>query len=395
MRLPINYYDVALKHRPNLVASAELDGEDLRRQGRTNPVAVIDELTAPRLGDALQIQGEQLLQELAKLRHCTIDQVKYSLATSEHDKRNLNAYITTIEFDYHCFLNFSLAGKKVFYFQDGLVQQLANSEMNVPASMLQLPYPTSMFVFTAPDILEAMYEVNTGNGQRDAIVYDTPLTVFLSIIEPDKEQNYRRLVMLACHADDKKMYHVVKRSLALFDEWDLEQALHTDWDDILKDNGNRGFHMTKSEDYRVGKSTDETFYTDGLHFFRVLINSILYVSSINAETLQVASPHTSLDQQLKEAKSSLERRDLFRAAQKASKLPYVLVGASVHSVDCSEAPPDQVWTKRKLSVRFSVKGHFRQQPYGPGRQERRLQYIHPFYKGPEMADLINKPYIVR
>jgi hypothetical protein len=36
-----------------------------------------------------------------------------------------------------------------------------------------------------------------------------------------------------------------------------------------------------------------------------------------------------------------------------------------------------------------VKGFFRHQVYGPGREGRRWQWIKPFYKGSEMADLVS------
>jgi hypothetical protein len=41
-----------------------------------------------------------------------------------------------------------------------------------------------------------------------------------------------------------------------------------------------------------------------------------------------------------------------------------------------------------------VKGFFRHQVYGPGREGRSWQWIKPFYKGSEMADLVSKPYLV-
>ena len=46
-------------------------------------------------------------------------------------------------------------------------------------------------------------------------------------------------------------------------------------------------------------------------------------------------------------------------------------------------------------VRFMVRGHWRQQPFGPGGQQRKLIWIKPFYKGPDIAQVINKPYVVK
>jgi hypothetical protein len=51
--------------------------------------------------------------------------------------------------------------------------------------------------------------------------------------------------------------------------------------------------------------------------------------------------------------------------------------------------PDPDW----YTIRFPVSGHWRQQPYGPGRKQRKLTYINPYIKGPTDAPLQTKPQI--
>jgi hypothetical protein len=51
---------------------------------------------------------------------------------------------------------------------------------------------------------------------------------------------------------------------------------------------------------------------------------------------------------------------------------------------------DVEWTKRWL-----VRGHWRQQAYGPGRKLRRPLYIQPFIKGPEDKPLEVSPEVVK
>lgn len=46
--------------------------------------------------------------------------------------------------------------------------------------------------------------------------------------------------------------------------------------------------------------------------------------------------------------------------------------------------------RREWSGRWMVRGHWRQQPYGPKRQDRHWVYIHPFLKGPDDKPLIDK-----
>jgi len=48
----------------------------------------------------------------------------------------------------------------------------------------------------------------------------------------------------------------------------------------------------------------------------------------------------------------------------------------------------------EYAKRFIVRGHWRNQPCGPDLAERKLTWIKPYYKGPEIADLVNRPYVV-
>lgn len=51
--------------------------------------------------------------------------------------------------------------------------------------------------------------------------------------------------------------------------------------------------------------------------------------------------------------------------------------------------------EHRYSHRFLVRGHWRNQPYGKGRQERRLQYVHPYIKGPDSAPFIEKTRVFK
>jgi len=70
------------------------------------------------------------------------------------------------------------------------------------------------------------------------------------------------------------------------------------------------------------------------------------------------------------------------------------VGAIVIQHDATENPTAGVGGGRPL-VRFMVRCHWRHQAHGPGNQARKLIWIRPHYKGPDLATLINKPYLVK
>lgn len=52
-------------------------------------------------------------------------------------------------------------------------------------------------------------------------------------------------------------------------------------------------------------------------------------------------------------------------------------------------------TGHSLDHRVHVRGHWRNQAHGEGRQLRKRIWILPFWKGPEMSEMVNKTYIVK
>lgn len=82
----------------------------------------------------------------------------------------------------------------------------------------------------------------------------------------------------------------------------------------------------------------------------------------------------------RQAAKRTERAGLPR---EASKLRII----TLRPVHRTEAHPDAEPSGVAYTHRWVVNGHWRWQPYGPGRSLRRLQYIRPFVKGPADAPL--------
>jgi hypothetical protein len=76
-----------------------------------------------------------------------------------------------------------------------------------------------------------------------------------------------------------------------------------------------------------------------------------------------------------------------RAKRMGATAPEVTVVNLRHSVYAGAGASREQTGERSYHVRWPVKGHWRQQPYGPGRSLRRPTYIAPYIKGPEGAPL--------
>ena len=48
----------------------------------------------------------------------------------------------------------------------------------------------------------------------------------------------------------------------------------------------------------------------------------------------------------------------------------------------------------KNAYQFMVRGHWRNQAHGKGRKDRKYIWIQPYLKGQDMAEILDKPYIV-
>lgn len=117
------------------------------------------------------------------------------------------------------------------------------------------------------------------------------------------------------------------------------------------------------------------------HIFRWAMNVVLYMSLHNSESEDIVGN--------KEARRLIERIKKLPGGKKRSKLS----GRLSKLDQCRRTILGKSVTVNRgswqLSVRVRVRGHIRNQPYGPGRMYRRLQWIEPYFKGPEDGEMAN------
>ncbi|WP_372094431.1 hypothetical protein [Tistrella mobilis] len=403
MTLPPTYYDFMCKLRPTLIEKGEQDAADLL-SGSNPPQTIqsVDDYDS-RLPQYIERLNADILGYGDDHPGVSIEEMSLFLSSAPPQaKAFLTGLYDTVNYEYHSVVNFALAGKKTFHFSDNLAEHLANTEINVKAELIQLPFPTCLFTFTSRVVINAMHNIR-GDAGRDAmnftgLDYSAPVSVFLTMLPAGVNLPGRKLMMCAWHARlPNTSYLALKRELYLGDNWTLEQALRTDWETLTPTNLGVGKRVDPNEE-SIAYLDDETFYTDGLSFYRIVLNAVLYLSSDKAELTAKKSLHKEIENRAKGIASPPKRRKLLQTIGRYTSLDYEEVGASVGPIviQKGDAEGDAGGRGgRKPLVRFMVRGHWRRQPHRPENQDRKLIWIRPYYKGPDLAATINKPYLVK
>jgi len=310
----------------------------------------------------------------------------------------LKQLLLVINYEYHVLLNFRLSGEKVFNFSDKLITLLAQTSSNVKCEYVVAPFPASIFVTKSVVAINLLYSFLRGEAagdpavQRAGVEYDIPLTVFVLELPPGR-LSHPSIAFYVFQGDVRKQAAMTKRVLYLNPEWSVEQALKTDWAAVENGKG------LSSAYPRLAPDTDEQFYSDGLAFFRVLINMVLYVTSADPDLIPGAPAR--IEKSEWERLSTKEKTTLKKAAANASALAARTQDAGFNLAPIViEGPNDgsgatSVPTGRHVRTRFKVHAFWRNQRIGPGRTQVRRTLVREHMRGPELADLVNRQYDVR
>ena len=129
----------------------------------------------------------------------------------------------------------------------------------------------------------------------------------------------------------------------------------------------------------------------------LLFNLLTYINCENADVQRDNSQAEAIKKKLAafngSKKKTRKQKVLEQELHKARKHHIYLVGKSVRADKFYDVTPTD--EGRKILKRFRVRGHFRNQPYGPERSLVKRRWIKPFWKGPDLAELINSGYVVK
>jgi hypothetical protein len=378
--VPLNYYDYLKKRCNSLFAYAGMEVAELKEMGATGPFLDLNE-SSVHGKDYLELETKEYIKyklsvAIERLGESKVMEMLPELIQRDpHIKREIDQTLYAFAMNYTTAVNFEFFDRKTFYITSNLYEHLSQTSIDMDCGLAKLPFLSCLFVYDSPQAIELLYQID----KKPPPTYEGAVSVFISEAISEKERNFFLHIV---HSDMQNVYTAIKRQLLLRDGWTLEQVLRTDWLKINPDLAN-------------GDATnDEVFYTSGLNFFRSVINTILYLGTSNPDLVEQVSPHPEMESQLARATSREKRKEIKRIMKKVSHTNYIVVGHYIPKLLPRDEHESQ--KRRELNVRFIVRGHWRNQPCGPENSLRRMIWIKPYYKGPEISQVIkNRPYIVK
>lgn len=361
MKLPPTFFDLMAKARPHVLTSVEA----AVKEGRAPecPDELIEASVATVISDFLRKTGFSYQEFL-----------RSPGATSKEFVNTAKMVAAATRLEFATIHNFLKSGKKTFYFTDGVSFNLLNTSLNVTTDNIRLPYDSCLFVFSSKEVIDTLYKVHRN---PTTIHYDTPVSVFVTRSPVHVEGLVGdKFIICVWHARPPNIVHFfVKREIFLKHGWKLEDALKTDWSKL------RG----------IEGESEKRFTEDGVDFFRLILNSIMYLSSKSADVREKVSEHAEIDKSILAEAVVSRKRKLDQTKGRYSQLPYCTVGESVFRVGSNGG----TGKGGQLLNRITVRGHWRMQAHGERHSERKPIWVEPYQKGPELADLVNKPYLVK
>ncbi|MEP3667044.1 MAG: hypothetical protein ABJN42_09970 [Roseibium sp.] len=290
-------------------------------------------------------------------------------------------------------MTFMRAGARTYAFEEGLSERLIHTKIDVPMSLFNTPMKCFQVSHEADCVRDAALRLfdNVFWDEPSELTTDDVENVCLQLSEMDytTEQAGTRVMNVRCTIHSKSLQ---KDDLS----FNFSIPLGDDPDHRLPDI----MELTRNDipDNILGTSREhqDAFRMAISEMMRVAANSTLYLTSMNADIGEVQNDKADL--QRKAAATGLPKKQRQRAANAAltaSDVDYAQVGKIYRSSKFNagaprEQDPDTAGTGRKLDKRVTVSGHYKQQPYGPGRTERRIIFVEPYVKGPDAAQMLSR-----
>ena len=335
---------------------------------------------AKELNDEFTAEADRTFRQVARERGMPYEYVKQQFAQMPGFRYSL-AEMNSLG---PALVNVIQQGRKVVFVMPHLASRLAETELNVPCEAFRLPFPAFEMVFKDAGTVSAL--ASAGNVPAHAAGDYVSAYVHLE----SREVGPTLCIAAMGISMDGQVPISIMRHLAMTAGTTLEQALRTEWP-VSDPEGQQIVRSLMSGNTNVAEEDDKRFFGPGLAFVRTVVNAVLYMDSADPD---ISGPLHAGDRVPLVGVSSGARRRKETELRKHSASEYIEVGGSFADPELDGDPNAEAGTSASPESRFRVRGHYKSQAFGSGRTERKTIWILPYWKGPDMAEIVSKPYVL-
>jgi len=296
------------------------------------------------------------MQELKQVYQIAMQRVSKLPEKDQHLIFDGVYYVKTLESKIQAWENNSA---KTFILSKELIEAFANTDISFSMAPADFKYPFDAFLIEGE---VPLFKVSTFEGLSQSV--DSILYVTSDL--------------------------VVKSAGAITVDLDGKVKNHCNWDHSLDaffpSSGGVGLerlmlYMRGEESIqsslsvrKPGAMMQALSSEDAQNMVNIFFNTILYVNDPTRNVRETERPGSR--------KLKINRKECKRC-----QYTYLTAPAAYKSLYASSG--------RTLDKRFIVRGHWRNQAYGENRASRRHCWILPYWKGPQMSEIVSKPYMVQ
>ncbi len=279
------------------------------------------------------------------------------------------------------FINFEIHRRKTFWVSPSLAYLLTRTKLDIDGELLKPPFPSCSFVFTDTASLALVEELLRSHEPQWIAEVGAPRVVTVHVTETgtdDPECVGLNVDVLLDPLTGTGWPYLYSRNLLVRPRDRLEAILDSHFADIDTE------------------ALDPVFSSRELKkLLHLVINAILYSTSAEVDSVKITSPLAQLQRAVEKKKSGEKRR---RAQRQVARFRNEATGEDVFYLP-GKIPISQVEQLSKiegsksggqLMTRFMVRGHWR--TANPSWNDQRPRWISPYWKGPDLATVIEREY---
>jgi len=299
--------------------------------------------------------------------------VKPSSFSSKQKEAEFANQVNILYHFYYMYYN----GEKIYYVTPELTLKLAQTSLNIDTYFLKSPFSEIFIV-----IDKNMFFIDDIDGTVH------PIQGFYVNFREEHGVKYFRIMAVALLESTKEIPFNDSTFYFRFElnEGKTKEAIKTYLDNLLK---TQMTSIIATKGIRNFQHIEE--------FSNFVFNALLYITSRDAD-LKVEQPE-DIESKLKNLKSKSKINKLLKRSQKVSAKTIIVAGSSIkNSSDFENFKKTGSINQWKLNYKIKVSGHWRKQWYGSEKDNSKRQeiiWVSDYEKGPDFANEIKKPYIVK